>query len=100
MWAPEITRLIGEVSRVLPTLLGPADTLEKLRRGPLLLAGREDLSLKQQMIKVENVHINMLRINRESQALLAELHGCVKGDAAAFRGSEVRVAASGALSCD
>lgn len=49
-----------------------------------MLAGREDLSLNQQMIKVENVHINMLRINRESQSLLAELHRCIKEDVAFF----------------
>lgn len=42
---------------------------------PLLLTGREeDLSLNQQKINVENVHINMPRIKRESQSLLADLH--------------------------
>lgn len=52
--------------------------LEKLRHGWLLLTGKEDLSLNQQMIKVENVHINMPGINGESQSLLAEPHRCIK----------------------
>lgn len=45
--------LVGYVSRVRPILLPRADTLEKPRHSPLLLAGRGDLSLNQQMIKVE-----------------------------------------------
>lgn len=55
VWA--ITRLTGEVPRVLPTLQGQTDTLEKLRRSPLLLAGRKDLSLNQQMIKELKMYI-------------------------------------------
>lgn len=53
VWAAEITGLVGYVSRVRPILLPRADTLEKPRHSPLLLAGRGDLSLNQQMIKVE-----------------------------------------------
>lgn len=68
--------------------------LEKLRHGWLLLTGKEDLSLNQQMIKVENVHINMPGINGESQSLLAEPHRCIKEELAGFRGSEIGVAAS------
>lgn len=77
-----------------PSFCDEADTLEKLRHGQLLLTGKEDLSLNQQMIKVENVHKNMPRINGESQSLLAEPHSCIQEDLATFRGSEIGAAAS------
>lgn len=89
------------MQRYCPSFCDAADTLEKFRHGRLLLTGKEDLSLNQQMIKVENVHINMPRINGESRSLLAEPHRCLKEDLAALRGSEIRAAASStALLCD
>lgn len=62
--------------------------------GPLLLTGREDLRLNRQMIKVENVCINMPQINGESQSLLAVLCRSIQEELAAFRGGDIRVAAS------
>lgn len=78
-----------------PSFCDKADTLEKFRHGQLLLTGKEDLSLNQQMIKVENVHKNMPRINGESQSLLAEPHRCIQEDLTTLRVSEIGAAASG-----
>lgn len=61
----------------------------------LLLTGREDLCLNQQMIKVENVHINMPRINGEVSPCLPSHRGASGEGWTALRGSGVRAAVPG-----